>query len=385
MRRNPHGNAALTLLGWSHYKAKERHIMSRPLRSATSTQGRNMAGARALWRATGMTDGDFGKPIIAIANSYTQFVPGHVHLKNMGDLVAGAIEAAGGVAKEFNTIAVDDGIAMGHDGMLYSLPSRDLIADCVETMVNAHRADALVCISNCDKITPGMLLAAMRLNIPTIFVSGGPMESGAAVDGVELIGGQMVANKLLLSQKIFYFHMPVALVSFCALAFACYYSVRFLATKNQRFDTCAKVCMEISLVFVVCTMITGDLWERFEWGVWWTWDPRLTTYLILMLIIIAYFILRNAIDEPERRATYGAVLSIIALIDVPICFMVTRLIPSSIHPVVVREGGMSADMGITLMFCLVGIMLIGFALYRFRFRQVRLTERVEALKEQLED
>ena len=184
MRRNPHGNATLTLLLLSHYKAKERHIMSRPLRSATSTQGRNMAGARALWRATGMKDGDFGKPIIAIANSYTQFVPGHVHLKNMGDLVAGAIEAAGGVAKEFNTIAVDDGIAMGHDGMLYSLPSRDLIADCVETMVNAHRADALVCISNCDKITPGMLLAAMRLNIPTIFVSGGPMESGAAVEGV---------------------------------------------------------------------------------------------------------------------------------------------------------------------------------------------------------
>ena len=143
--------------------------------------------------------------------------------------------------------------------------------------------------------------------------------------------------------------------------------------------------MEIALLFVACTMITGDLWTRFEWGVWWTWDPRLTTYLILMLIIIAYFILRNAIDEPERRATYGAVLSIIALIDVPMCCMVTRLIPSSIHPVVVREGGMSADMGITLMFCLVGIMLIGFALYRFRFRQVRLTERVEALKEQLED
>ena len=133
--------------------------MSRPLRSATSTQGRNMAGARALWRATGMKDGDFGKPIIAIANSFTQFVPGHVHLKNMGDLVAGAIEAAGGVAKEFNTIAVDDGIAMGHDGMLYSLPSRDLIADSIEYMVNAHCADALVCISNCDKITPGMLIA----------------------------------------------------------------------------------------------------------------------------------------------------------------------------------------------------------------------------------
>ena len=154
------------------------------LRSRTSTHGRNMAGARALWRATGMGDDDFGKPIIAIANSFTQFVPGHVHLKNMGELVAGAIREAGGVAKEFNTIAVDDGIAMGHDGMLYSLPSRDLIADSVEYMVNAHRADALVCISNCDKITPGMLLAAMRLNIPVIFVSGGPMESGEGIEGV---------------------------------------------------------------------------------------------------------------------------------------------------------------------------------------------------------
>ncbi|TGP43572.1 dihydroxy-acid dehydratase [bacterium M00.F.Ca.ET.230.01.1.1] len=147
-------------------------------RSKTSTSGRNMAGARALWRATGMTDEDFNKPIIAIANSFTQFVPGHVHLKDLGQLVAREIEAAGGVAKEFNTIAVDDGIAMGHLGMLYSLPSRDLIADSVEYMVNAHCADALVCISNCDKITPGMLMAAMRLNIPTIFVSGGPMEAG---------------------------------------------------------------------------------------------------------------------------------------------------------------------------------------------------------------
>jgi len=147
-------------------------------RSRTSTAGRNMAGARALWRATGMKDGDFEKPIIAIANSFTQFVPGHVHLKDLGQLVAREIEAAGGVAKEFNTIAVDDGIAMGHGGMLYSLPSRDLIADSVEYMVNAHCADALVCISNCDKITPGMLMAAMRLNIPTVFVSGGPMEAG---------------------------------------------------------------------------------------------------------------------------------------------------------------------------------------------------------------
>ncbi|MBV8621373.1 MAG: dihydroxy-acid dehydratase [Curvibacter sp.] len=147
-------------------------------RSKTSTAGRNMAGARSLWRATGMKDEDFSKPIIAVANSFTQFVPGHVHLKDLGQLVAREIEAAGGVAKEFNTIAVDDGIAMGHDGMLYSLPSRDIIADSVEYMVNAHTADALVCISNCDKITPGMLMAAMRLNIPVVFVSGGPMEAG---------------------------------------------------------------------------------------------------------------------------------------------------------------------------------------------------------------
>ena len=147
-------------------------------RSKTSTAGRNMAGARSLWRATGMKNEDFNKPIIAIANSFTQFVPGHVHLKDLGQLVAREIEAAGGVAKEFNTIAVDDGIAMGHDGMLYSLPSRDIIADSVEYMVNAHCADAIVCISNCDKITPGMLMAAMRLNIPVIFVSGGPMEAG---------------------------------------------------------------------------------------------------------------------------------------------------------------------------------------------------------------
>ncbi|SDL46653.1 dihydroxy-acid dehydratase [Lentzea albidocapillata subsp. violacea] len=151
------------------------------LRSRTTTHGRNAAGARALWRATGMTDSDFGKPIIAIANSYTQFVPGHVHLRDLGDIVAEAVREAGGVAREFHTIAVDDGIAMGHSGMLYSLPSREIIADSVEYMVNAHQADAIVCISNCDKITPGMLNAAMRLNIPVVFVSGGPMEAGKAV------------------------------------------------------------------------------------------------------------------------------------------------------------------------------------------------------------
>ncbi|MFM6832413.1 MAG: dihydroxy-acid dehydratase [Novosphingobium sp.] len=161
-------------------------------RSRTTTHGRNMAGARGLWRATGMKDSDFGKPIIAVVNSFTQFVPGHVHLKDLGQMVAREIEAAGGVAKEFNTIAVDDGIAMGHDGMLYSLPSRDLIADSVEYMVNAHCADAMVCISNCDKITPGMLMAALRINIPVVFVSGGPMEAGKVV-----LNGKEVALDLV--------------------------------------------------------------------------------------------------------------------------------------------------------------------------------------------
>ena len=167
-------------------------------RSKTSTHGRNMAGARGLWRATGMKDEDFGKPIIAVVNSFTQFVPGHVHLKDLGQLVAEQIQASGGVAKEFNTIAVDDGIAMGHDGMLYSLPSRDLIADSVEYMVSAHCADAMVCISNCDKITPGMLMAAMRLNIPVVFVSGGPMEAGKVKirgndKAIDLIDAMIVA------------------------------------------------------------------------------------------------------------------------------------------------------------------------------------------------
>src|ERR687890_377041 len=163
-------------------------------RSRTTTHGRNMAGARGLWAATGIKDGDFGKPIVAIANSFTQFVPGHVHLKDLGQLVAREIEAAGAVAKEFNTIAVDDGIAMGHSGMLYSLPSREVIADAVEYMVNAHQADAIVCISNCDKITPGMLNAALRLNVPVVFVSGGPMEAGKAVivDGVAIPSSDLI-------------------------------------------------------------------------------------------------------------------------------------------------------------------------------------------------
>lgn len=173
--------------------------MSYPLRSRTSTHGRNMAGARSLWRATGMTDDDFGKPIIAIANSYTEFVPGHVHLDKVAKVVKDAVTAAGGVPREFNTIAVDDGIAMGHSGMLYSLPSREIIADSVEYMVNAHCADALVCISNCDKITPGMLIAAMRLNIPTVFVSGGPMEAGKNIPADAIVGPSKAGHGNLIT------------------------------------------------------------------------------------------------------------------------------------------------------------------------------------------
>ena len=209
--------------------------------------------------------------------------------------------------------------------------------------------------------------------------------NGAALDTPELVGDVMVTHQQLLSQKIFYFHMPVAIVSFVLLAFGAYYGVRFLTTREARFDTCSRVAMELTLLFVVFTMITGDLWTRFEWGVWWTWDPRLTTYLILMLIVIAYFVMRNAVDDSELRATYASVVSVIAFVDVPICFMVTRLIPSSVHPVVTREGGMSPDMALAVMLVMAGMMLVAFGLYRLRFRQARLAERLQALKDQLDD
>lgn len=209
--------------------------------------------------------------------------------------------------------------------------------------------------------------------------------NGAEVSTPVLVGDAMVTHQQLLSQKIFYFHMPVAIVSFVALVFAAYYAIRFLSSREQRFDTCGRVAMEITLLFVIFTMVTGDLWTRFEWGVWWTWEPRLTTYLILMLIVIAYFVMRGAVDDPERKATYSAVIGIIAFVDVPICMMITRLIPSSIHPVVVREGGMAPDMAATVFIIMAGMMLVAFGLYRLRFRQARLAERVEALKEQLED
>lgn len=207
---------------------------------------------------------------------------------------------------------------------------------------------------------------------------------GAAVDGAVLIGDAMVSQVMLISQKIFYFHMPVALVSFAALAVGAFYALRFLMTRQERFDVRSRTSLEISLLFVVLTMITGEMWTRFEWGVWWTWEPRLTTYFILMVIVIAYFILRNAIDDPERQAVLGSVVAIIAFIDVPLCFLITRLIPSSIHPVVLREGGMTPEMGLCVGLVTVGMLLLGFVFYRVRLRQVRLAERVQAIKEELE-
>ncbi len=212
-----------------------------------------------------------------------------------------------------------------------------------------------------------------------------PPVPGASVSEPASIGGVLIQNKLLISQKIFFFHMPVAMVSFCALAFAGYYSIRFLMSRNERFDACAKVAMEIALVFVLMTMATGEMWTRFEWGVWWTWDPRLTTHLILMLIVIAYMVLRSMVDDAERRGVFSAVLAIIAVVDVPICLMITRLIPSSVHPVVVREGGMSPEMGICVGMIMVGMLALGFALYRARFRQVLLSQRAEAIKEKMDE
>ena len=238
-----------------------------------------------------------------------------------------------------------------------------------------------------DKLAlPALVLGAVLTTAGFLmaFLYAAPV-NGAALDAPELVGDVMVTHQQLLSQKIFYFHMPAAIVSFAALAFAAYYGIRYLTTREARFDTCSRVAMEVSLLFVIFTMVTGDLWTRFEWGVWWTWEPRLTTYLILMLIVIAYFVMRNAVDDPERRAVYSAVVSIIALVDVPICFMITRLIPSSIHPVITREGGMAPDMAATVFVVMAGMMLVGFALYRLRFREARLAERLQALKDQMQD
>lgn len=213
-----------------------------------------------------------------------------------------------------------------------------------------------------------------------------PLVNGATVNEPAVIGGVVVGNKLLLSQKIFYWHMPVAIASFAALVFTAYYSIRFLMTKRYCFDVRAKIATEIALVFVILTMITGEMWTRYEWGVWWTWEPRLTTYFILMLMVFAYFILRNAVDDTERRATYASVFGILIFVDVPICFMITRLIPSSVHPVIFRtDSGMSTEMLVPLMLSLVGMVLLAFGLYRLRLRAQLMEDKLVRIQEALED
>ena len=208
---------------------------------------------------------------------------------------------------------------------------------------------------------------------------------GAKVNGVELIGDEMIGNQLLLSQKIFYFHMPVALASMVALAGTAFFAVRFLMTRDEIYDLKAKICTEVAFVFVVATMMTGEMWTRFEWGVWWTWEPRLTTYLILTLLVIAYFILRAAVDEPERRAVYASIFSLVMFVDVPLSMMITRLIPSSIHPVIFRtDSGMSPDMLIPLLLSVVGFTLLTFGLYRVRIRTELLAQRVDILKDAID-
>lgn len=239
-----------------------------------------------------------------------------------------------------------------------------------------------------DRIAPivgigGAVLST--LGFVLAFVVAGPV-NGASVDGVEMIGGQMVGNQLLFSQKIFYFHMPVAVVSMVALGFTAWFGVRFLATRDARYDMRARIATEIALVFVMMTMASGEMWERFEWGVWWTWEPRLTTYFILMLLVFGYFILRAAVDEPERRAVYASVLGIIMFVDVPISLMVTRLIPSSAHPVVFRtDSGLSPDMLVPMLCVLFGMMCVAFVLYRWRLRTETFAARVEALKRALDE
>lgn len=239
-----------------------------------------------------------------------------------------------------------------------------------------------------DTLAPVVLVVGLVLTTVAFLLAFlvAPLVVGASVDGTELIGGVAVSNKLLFSQKIFYFHVPVAITSFAALVFTAYYGIRFLMTKKRSYDTRARVATEIALVFIIMTMISGDLWTRFEWGVWWVWEPRLTTYFILMLMVIAYFILRTAIDDPERKATYAAVFGIITFIDAPICFMITRLVPSSIHPVIFRtDSGLSPDMLLPFLMALFGMACIGYALYRLRLRQSVLSERLGAIKESLED
>lgn len=239
-----------------------------------------------------------------------------------------------------------------------------------------------------DRLVPVLLVLGALLTAADVVwaFTLAPLVKGAQLSESVVIAGAVVSNKLLLSQKIFYLHVPVAVASFAAMAVAAFHAVRFLATKDRAHDRASRTAMQVTLVFVIATMISGDLWTRFEWGVWWVWEPRLTTYFILMLLVIGYFILRNAIDDPERRARFCAVFCIVAFIDAPISFLITRLVPSSTHPVVFRtDSGLPPMMLIPFLMGLFGMLMVAFALYRWALRVNTQADEVEALKEQLEE
>ena len=239
-----------------------------------------------------------------------------------------------------------------------------------------------------DRLVPALLIAGALLTAADVVwtFTLAPLVQGAQLSQSTVIAGTEVSTKLLLSQKIFYLHVPVAVASFAVMAFAAYYGVRLLMTKDRAFDVRSRTAMQVTLVFVIATMISGDLWTRFEWGVWWTWEPRLTTYFILMLLVIGYFILRNAIDDPERRARFCAVFSVVAFIDAPISFLITRLVPSSIHPVVFRtDSGLPPMMLIPFLLGLFGMLMAAFAIYRYALRVNEDAVEVEELKELLEE
>ena len=241
--------------------------------------------------------------------------------------------------------------------------------------------------SKIDRYVPALLVVGALVSALgfVLAFTVAPLVHGAAVTP-ELIAGQLVANQLLFSQKIFYFHVPVAMSSFTALIFTAFYGVRYLMTRDEGYDVRAKSATEVAVVFMIATMVTGVPWTRFEWGVWWSWEPRLTTYLILILMAIAYFILRTAFSDSEKRCSYASVFGIIMFIDAPICFMITRLIPSSTHPVVFRtDSGLPPDMLVPFLVCMLGIVLIAFALYRVRLRQSLLSLRIDRLKEELDE
>lgn len=238
------------------------------------------------------------------------------------------------------------------------------------------------------RLTPFMLAVGALLTTAGFILAftTAPPVNGATVDGVEMIGDTLVSNQLLFSQKIFYFHMPVAIASFLALAGTAYCGIRFLASHDAAWDLRARVSIEVALIFVIMVMASGEMWERFEWGVWWTWEPRLTTYFILTLLVMGYFVLRAAVDEPERRAVFASVFGIIMFIDVPICFAITRLVPSGVHPTIFRtDSGLSPDMLVPLLLALFGMMFIAYGLYLLRVRIAELENRLEHAKEILDE